>query len=254
MPTLPFILFSFFIMLLTIGCAKVETDKSDSSNLNGVWKIEHSPNAKSSVISYRNVLVSDDKNGVKISNCKASEELSFIRDEEYLINSIGGSLRIVTGDLIESASVPSVILLRKTSKSDFFNAGSIEISSETYGDFSTNTDVCVQRIVTDEDEPDYYHFHLSFPYKETFMEMDIEYAENRKAKLRNARSFVLTSPIFIDTLRSNTAIATSGQLILNSVTDSSAHFTFNLTSLNNRANFNNSLPGPKMSGSFKVNY
>jgi len=248
------ILFVFLASSFISGCAKVETDSSDGSNLSGVWEIERSPNTNSSAISYRNVVISDKENRVKILNCKANEEMRFIREEEYLVNNIGGSLRVVTGELIESASIPSVILLRKTAKSNFFNAGSVEISSDVFGDVSTDTDVCIQRIVTNEDEPDYYHFHLSFPFNGTFMEMDIEYKKNSNSKFRNIQSFVITSPIFATALRSKVAIAKRGELILQSISDKSAHLTFNITSLNTPSNINNSLPGPSISGSFKVAY
>lgn len=251
------LLVAFIATISFSGCEQQEARTPFSSDLSGVWsieKLEQSSLGGNSTRSFQNVALSVSQSEVKISNCKASEEMAFIRDEEYLINNIGGSLRVVANDLIESASVPNVVLLRKTRKSDFFEAGSVSIVSKIYGNLSIDNDVCFQRIVKPDDIADYYHFQLSFPYNNFRMEMDIKYAQLINGKLKNIQSFELTSPLFVDTHNSNTVIATSGELKLISISESSAHFEFDLTALNKKANISNTLLGPSMSGSFQVKY
>jgi len=238
------------ILILITSCAE-EIDHSLSTNLSGVWQIEHLHSNNAFVKENYNVNILDDENGVQINHCKVSETLYFYREEHFLANKADEEekLHIVNPNVIESKSVPNIISLKRTDKTNFFNAGSVDIFTADTGPDSTTEGVCAQRIVTSEDQPNEYKFQISFPYLNSYMEFEIQYKEQNIDELVNIKSFTITSPMFNQTYFRSKFNVVSGEINQIHIDDSQAHFTFDVVTGRDQAP-----TGPSLSGQFQVNF
>ena len=244
-----------FVVLLLSACAEKEEDVDHAleSDLTGVWQIEHiHSNAVTQEFTntYYNVEIHDDGENVDINHCLNSENMYFERGDHLLTNSNGEQLHIVDAKLIGSVSVPNVVKLTKTTKSNMLDAGTINLSSERLGQVQANENVCTQRITTSRDLPNNYHFHFSLPFNSSYIEIDLHYSESIDGELENIQKLSFYSPVFLGYEFPTQKVETlSGEIQVLSLTDSSASFSFDVTTV-----INSVFPDEHITGEISVNY
>ena len=246
---------SAFVVLLLSACAEKEEDIDHAleSDLTGVWQIEHiHSNALTQEFTntYYNVEIHDDGENVDINHCLNSENMYFERGDHLLTNSNGEQLHIIDATLIGSVSVPNVVKLTKTSKSNMLDAGTINLSSDRLGQVQASANVCAQRITTSRDLPNNYHFHFSLPFNSSFIEIDLHYSESIDGDLENIEKLSFYSPVFTNHgFPTRTVETLFGEIKVVSLTDSSANFSFDITTVTNSV-----FPDEHITGEISVNY
>ena len=256
--------FQLMILLCSIsffcGCIeKLEQEQQSGlkSDLTGVWTIEHihsNPSTREFINTYYNVYIDDNGEKVDINHCQKSENMYFVRDEEFLTNESDQKLRIVNGSVLNSINVPNVVQLKKTSKIHFLNAGTVTLNSGKFGEVHTEEGVCVQRTIKSSDQEGVYHFQLSFPFENSWMEMDLEYfkvgdSQTGEIEKNNIKSLSFSSPSFYRYYNSNSISTLIVHSELISVSGTSMRFDFDVTTEINRR-----FPGDVINGSIQVQY